>query len=108
MAIESDIQNPNGRLAVYFHKKSKQNAFKSEQAGRPIFDDIIYIKKMVPGDNLNIIAMQGDQVIFNEVNEGEVWVEGVSGYCKGYELNLSPRQVVEHFKVITEKPLVWP
>ena len=55
MAIESDIQNPNGRLAVYFHKKSKQNAFKSEQAGRPIFDDIIYIKKMVPGDNLNII-----------------------------------------------------
>ena len=30
MAIESDIQNPNGRLAVYFHKKSKQNAFKSE------------------------------------------------------------------------------
>jgi hypothetical protein len=60
------------------------------------------IKGMVDSDNINIIAMQGDQVIFNEVNEGEVWVEGASGYCKGFELNLSPRQVVEHFKVVTE------
>ena len=55
MAIESDIQNPNGRLAVYFHKKSKQNEIRSEQEGRPIFEDVIYIRKMVPGDNLNII-----------------------------------------------------
>ena len=60
------------------------------------------IKGMVDSDNINIIVMQGDQVIFNEVNEGEVWVEGISGYCKGFELNLSPRQVVEHFKVVTE------
>jgi hypothetical protein len=35
------------------------------------------IKGMVDSDNINIIAMQGDQVIFNEANEGEVWVEGV-------------------------------
>ena len=55
MAIESDIQNANSRLAVYFHKKSKQNELKSEQEGRPIFEDVIYIRKMVPGDNLNII-----------------------------------------------------
>lgn len=55
MAIESDIQNPNGRLVVFFHKMAKKNDFKSEQEGRPIFDDVVYIKKMVPGDNLSII-----------------------------------------------------
>jgi len=55
MAIESDIQNPNSRLVVFFHKKAKKNDFRSEQEGRPIFDDVIYIKKMVPGDSLSII-----------------------------------------------------
>jgi hypothetical protein len=60
------------------------------------------IKGMVDSDNINIIVMQGDQVVFNEANEGEVWVEGVLGYCKGFELCLSPKQVVEHFKVVTE------
>ena len=55
MAIESDIQNPNGRLVVFFHKKDKKNNFKSEQEGRPIFESVIYIKKMVPGDSLSII-----------------------------------------------------
>ena len=55
MALESDIPNANSRLAVYFHKKLRQNADRTAQEGRPIFDDIVYIKKMVPGDNLNII-----------------------------------------------------
>ena len=55
MALESDIQNANSRLVVFFHKKAKKNNFRSEQEGRPIFDDVIYIKKMVPGDSLSII-----------------------------------------------------
>lgn len=55
MALESDIPNANSRLAVFFHKKMKQNESKTAQEGRPIFDEVIYIKKMVPGDNLNII-----------------------------------------------------
>ena len=55
MALESDIQNANSRLVVFFHKKAKKNNFRSEQEGRPIFDDVIYIKKLVPGDSLSII-----------------------------------------------------
>ena len=55
MAIESDIPNANSRLAVLFHKKAEQNQVKSELEGRPIFDDVIFIRKMVPGDSLNII-----------------------------------------------------
>ena len=55
MAIESDIPNANSRLAVLFHKKAVQNQVKSELEGRPIFDDVIFIRKMVPGDSLNVI-----------------------------------------------------
>lgn len=55
MALESDIPNANSRLVVFFHKKMKQNELKTAQEGRPIFDEVIYIKKMIPGDGLNII-----------------------------------------------------
>ena len=55
MALESDIPNANSRLVVFFHKKTRQNELKTEQEGRPIFDEVVYIKKMVPGDSLNII-----------------------------------------------------
>ena len=55
MALESDIPNANSRLAVYFHKKLRQNTDRTAQEGRPIFDELVYIKKMIPGDNLNVI-----------------------------------------------------
>lgn len=55
MALESDIPNANSRLVVFFHKKMKQNEEKTLKEGRPIFDEVIYIKKMIPGDSLNII-----------------------------------------------------
>lgn len=55
MALESDIPNASSRLVVFFHKKMRQNDEKTLQEGRPIFDEVVYIKKMVPGDSLNII-----------------------------------------------------
>lgn len=55
MRIESDIQNANGMLVVFFYKKSTQNEQRTLEAGRPIFEDTIFIKKMVPGDQLSII-----------------------------------------------------
>lgn len=55
MALESDIPNANSRLVIFFHKKLKQNEAKTLQEGRPIFDEVVYIKKMIPGDGLNII-----------------------------------------------------
>jgi hypothetical protein len=58
------------------------------------------IKGMADSDNVNVVIMQGDIVIFNEVNEGDVLVEGVAGWCKGVELNFTPKQFTEHFKVI--------
>ncbi len=55
MRIESDIQNANGMLVVFFYKKSTQNQQRTLEEGRPIFEDTVFIKKMVPGDQLSII-----------------------------------------------------
>ena len=47
------------------------------------------IKGMADSDNVNVIIMQNDVVIFNESSEGEVLVEGIAGWCKGWELSLA-------------------
>ena len=43
-------------LAVRFFLKSKQNAEKSEAAGRPIYEDVEYIEIMQPGNKDSIIV----------------------------------------------------
>ena len=58
------------------------------------------IKGMADSDNVNVVVMQGDIVIFSQYSEGDVYVEGVAGWCTGLELNFTPKQFVEHFKVI--------
>lgn len=58
----------------------------------------ICIKGLADSDNINVICLQGDTVIVNEVSEGEILVEGESGWCDGVELNFTPKQFVEHFK----------
>lgn len=62
MAIESDIQGADSRLAVQFYNRAVKNEPKSLEAGRPIFEDKIYIKIVVPGDNLSEI----DRPMYNE------------------------------------------
>jgi ribosomal protein L29 len=47
--------DPDARLHVIFFKKPIQNAFKTEKEGRPIFEDAVMVKIMVPGDTLSII-----------------------------------------------------
>ena len=58
------------------------------------------IKGLADTDNINVIVMQGDVVVFNEIEEGMVYVEGIAGWCKGLELNFTPKQFTECFKVI--------
>lgn len=38
------------RLAVRFFRKAKQNPDKTQEAGRPIFDEVDYVQVMIPGD----------------------------------------------------------
>jgi hypothetical protein len=56
------------------------------------------IKGIADSDNVSVIVMQGDIVTFDGSDEGEVCVTGIAGWCKGFELNFTPKQFVEHFR----------
>ena len=49
----------------------------------------------------NVVFLTGDNVIVNEMEEGIVYLEGVSGWCRGIELSFSPKIVAEYFKYLT-------
>jgi hypothetical protein len=55
MAIDSDTQGADARLAVQFYKKSVKQDIASDEAGRPIFKEFDFVKIMIPGDNLTEI-----------------------------------------------------
>ena len=55
MAIESDIQGADSRLAVQFYKRSVKQDSASDEAGRPIFKEFDFVRIMIPGDNLTEI-----------------------------------------------------
>lgn len=55
MAIESDTMGADARLAVSFYKKPVENVVKTEQEGRPIYEDKVFVRILVPGDSLSII-----------------------------------------------------
>ena len=55
MAIDSDIQGADARLAVQFYKRSMKQDDETLAAGRPIFKEFDFVKIMVPGDALTEI-----------------------------------------------------
>jgi membrane protein involved in colicin uptake len=55
MAIESDIQGADARLAVTFYKRSMKQEDESIAAGRPIFKEFDFVRICVPGDGLTEI-----------------------------------------------------
>jgi len=58
------------------------------------------IKGMADSENMNVVVMQGDIVVLNETDNGWVYCEGIAGWCKGIEIDFTPSQFTEHFKVI--------
>lgn len=51
----SGASNPDSRLAVQFYSKPVQNAFRSQEEARPIFEDVDFVKIYVPGDSTLVI-----------------------------------------------------
>jgi hypothetical protein len=45
----------DAKLYVVFHMHAVKNGFKSEQEGRPIFEDVPYIRIHVPGDKTSVV-----------------------------------------------------
>ena len=48
---ESFMESNRGKMAVFFHAVQIQNNFLTAQEKRPIFQERIFLKKLVPGDN---------------------------------------------------------
>ena len=55
MALESDVQGADGRLAIKFYKHLQEDVVQTLAEGRPMFKEIDYIKIVVPGDSLSEI-----------------------------------------------------
>jgi hypothetical protein len=55
MALPSDEQGADARLAVTFYKRSMKQEDESLAAGRPIFKEFDFVRIMVPGDALTEI-----------------------------------------------------
>jgi hypothetical protein len=47
--------DPDARLAVQFYERPLLQEFKSEQAQRPIYENVVFVKIFTPGNELNII-----------------------------------------------------
>ena len=48
---ESFMESNRGKMAVFFHAVQVQNNYLTAQEKRPIFQERIFLKKLVPGDN---------------------------------------------------------
>ena len=49
------MEDTRGKMAVFFHAVQVRNNFKSDAEKRPIFEERIFIKKLVPGDSTLIV-----------------------------------------------------
>jgi hypothetical protein len=52
---ESWMEDNRGKMAVFFYTKQVQNTFKTAQENRPIFDEKVFLKKLVPGDSTLVV-----------------------------------------------------
>lgn len=52
--------NPDARLSVTFYNRPVQNHFKTTKEGRPIFEDMTFVKIFVPGDSTTVIDTVAD------------------------------------------------
>lgn len=61
MALESDVQGADGRLAIKFYKYLQEDVVATLAEGRPMFKEVDYIKIVVPGDALSEIDRPVDE-----------------------------------------------
>ncbi len=65
--VNENVPNGDDKLFVQFFMHPVKMEFKSEQEGRPIFEEKLHIRIIIPGDNTNIVereAWEGDKMRF--------------------------------------------
>lgn len=58
-------QNPDLSLGVEFYTRPIHNKLKSDEAGRPIYDDVEYVKIAFPGDNKRQLEAPASEMHYN-------------------------------------------
>ena len=117
MALEGGQSNPdygNDTLLVKFFKHAKQDAAASLEAGRPIFNELVYVEKRIPGNRDSVIRRpiyDKDKQEFPRHYAAFLAREDqatVSGTPLGLWPGVSTAQVEElkHFNVCTLEQLV--
>lgn len=80
--------NPDDALTVVFYRSAVKNEHMSNEHGRPIYDDVDYVKIITPGDQFTII----DQPV-NEVHKARFprqWNQFLQSGQSGYTMNGTP------------------
>ncbi len=102
----------DGKLFVQFYRKPVINARKSTEAGRAIYEDRDFIKIMVPGDKLNIVDRQvNDLDAARFAARYEKWKAGQGNAVEGTPLaslpKMTPTKVEEYkyFGILTVEQL---
>ena len=52
---DSFMEDNRGKMAVFFHAVQVQNNFKTMTEKRPIFEEKVFLKKLVPGDSTLVV-----------------------------------------------------
>ena len=52
---ESFMEDNRGKMAVFFHTVQRQNNFRTIAEKRPIFEEKVFLKKLVPGDSTLVV-----------------------------------------------------
>src|SRR5574337_1408474 len=45
----------DSKMVVLFYNKARHNPAKSQEAGRPVYDEAVFVKIHPPGERLNIV-----------------------------------------------------
>jgi hypothetical protein len=97
MAIESDTQDADSRLAVKFYKRAVKLEHESNEAGRPIFKDFDFVRIMVAGDNLTEIDTYAQES--HKQRFPRQWLQYQASQDSSSEIHGTP---VEQWPLITQ------
>lgn len=97
MAIESDEQNADSRLAVKFYKRAVKLEHETNEAGRPIYKDYDFVRIMVAGDNLTEIDTYAQES--HKQRFPRQWLQYQASQDSSSEIHGTP---VEQWPLITQ------
>lgn len=110
--MQSNPNMGNEKLFITFDLHPRLNEAKSNEAGRPVYDDVEYIRKIVPGDKQNEVhrpATEADKRQFprqySEFKSGAREAQSGTPLKEWTAISASQAKELAHFHVYTVEQL---